>query len=43
MEILMQNYGKMETWTFHGPLFINKKDTRENLLQINYKHGSRPK
>ena len=39
----MQDYGKLETWIFRGPLFISKNYTREQLLKINHKYGFRPK
>ena len=39
----MKHDGKLKTCPFRGPLFIKKKYTRENLLQINHKNGSSPK
>ena len=39
----MKNDIKIETCTFRGPFFINKKTAREKLLQNNHKNGSRPK
>ena len=39
----MHHDGKLETFTFCGPLLIKKKATRENILQINNNYGSIPK
>ena len=39
----MQNDGKLETWPFRGPFFINKKASRNQILHNNHKHGSRIK
>ena len=39
----MKNDGKLDNCPFRGPLFINKKLAREQLLHNNNKNGSRPK
>ena len=36
----MQHDIKLETYPFIGPLFINKKESTEHILQNNHKHGS---
>ena len=41
--MLIQNDGKLETCPFRGPLFINKRLSREQLLKNNHKNGSQPK
>ena len=40
MEVLMQNYGKLETLPFRSPLFVKKKATTEQLLHNINKPGS---
>ena len=39
----MQHDGTLENCPFRGPLYIHEKAPREQLLQKNHKHGSRPK
>ena len=39
----MQHDRKLEAFTFRGPFFIHKSSSREQILQNNHKHGSRPK
>ena len=39
----MQPDGKLETCPFIGPLFINKKSSREELFQNNHQNGSQSK
>ena len=36
----MQNYVKLDSCPFHGPLLLNKKYTREQILRTNHKHGA---
>ena len=42
-KFLMQDNGELDTCTFRGPYFINKKEYREQILQNNHKNRSRPK
>ena len=42
-EMIMQHYGVLEFPPFRGPLYMHEKSPREQLLQNNHKHGSRPK
>ena len=39
----MQHDRKIDRCPFRGPLYVKKKAPREQLLQNNHKHGSRPK
>ena len=39
----MHNDGELEYYPFRKPLFVNKKEAREKLLQNNHKNESRPK
>ena len=39
----MQHDGTLENFPFRGSLYIHAKAPREQLLQNNHKHGSRPK
>ena len=43
LELLMNHDGKLETWTFRGPLLIKNKVEIEQLHQNNNKNGLRPK
>ena len=39
----MQHDGTLENCPFRGTLYIHAKSPREQLIQKNHKHGSRPK
>ena len=39
----MKHDSKLEMLPVSGNLFANKKAKREQILQINHKHGSRPR